>query len=495
VGSTGAVGATGNTGPVGASGASGATGPIGNTGPQGNVGNTGVTGNTGPTGASGVTGNTGPTGSTGNTGPTGSTGATGATVWTDDGTNVYPTNAPRTITGATTAGGSTTLTSTTNATKSKILFGTSAYDEGHNRLGLLTSSPTIGFDYLPTTLDSITNIIGSATQTSFHAKLTSTGSISPPSQGFLFEWDINPNAPVSGAGVNVFQVLGRINSANTQAFSNAATRNLTFTLDHAGTGNHSGLMTAMNVLVRNLNTAIVGQMHGLDTQVANSGGGTATLSTELHIYQPTGGASSVWTQHYGVVIDDQNPSGTNVLTNPPTALSINSQTATGAFAIRQSGLGLISFASPISTYKGITTVSNGVPAEYATVDLTAQTAAITATTLYTPAASGMFRISIVLHVTTAATTSSVLGGATGVVITYTEPDGSVAQSVKPLLSDQAGAVIVPATGNVGNSTTTVSQGSAVIYAKTGVAIQYAVGYTSVGATPMAFSAHLKAEAM
>ena len=152
-------------------------------------------------------------------------------------------------------------------------------------------------------------------------------------------------------------------------------------------------------------------------------------------------------------------------------------------------------AGKLSYYNNIATVSNGVPSELATVDLTAQEAAKSATTIYTPAASGMFRLSVVLQVTRAATTSSVLGGATGVVITYTEPDGSVAQSVAPLLSDQAGAVVVPATGNVGNATTTQSHGSCVIYAKTAVAIQYAIGYTSVGATTMQYAAHFKCEAM
>lgn len=159
------------------------------------------------------------------------------------------------------------------------------------------------------------------------------------------------------------------------------------------------------------------------------------------------------------------------------------------------GTGGFQLLGKVVNYNSIAAVSNGVPAEYATVDLTAQAAAISATTLYTPAASGMFRISIVLQVTRAATTSSVLGGATGVTITYTEPDGSVAQSIKPLLTSEAGAVIVPATGNIGNATTTQSQGSCVIYAKTGVAIQYAIGYTSVGATTMQYSVHLKCEAL
>jgi len=176
--------------------------------------------------------------------------------------------------------------------------------------------------------------------------------------------------------------------------------------------------------------------------------------------------------------------GTDMFINPK-------EVGTGVLQV----LGSQKLTGTITAYNNIATVSMGIPAERATVDLTGQTAAKGATTIYTPAASGMFRISIVLQVTTAATTSSVLGGATGVTITFTEPDGSIAQSIKPLLTSQAGAVIVPATGNTGNATTTQSQGVGIIYAKTGVAIQYAIGYTSVGATPMAYSAHLKVEAM
>ncbi|MCX6724258.1 MAG: hypothetical protein NT155_03765 [Candidatus Staskawiczbacteria bacterium] len=141
------------------------------------------------------------------------------------------------------------------------------------------------------------------------------------------------------------------------------------------------------------------------------------------------------------------------------------------------------------------TIRKKIVGVVAVANLTGQTATKTATTIHTPGASRLFKVNIALQVTTAASTSSILGGTTGVVITYTEPDGSVAQSIVPLLTDQAGAVIVPATGNVGNTTTTQSQGSATIYAKAGVAIQYAIGYTSVGATSMAYSAHISIEAL
>ena len=47
------------------------------------------------------------------------------------------------VVGGTAASNSLTLSSTSNATKGKILFGTSAYDEVNNRLGIGTSSPTL----------------------------------------------------------------------------------------------------------------------------------------------------------------------------------------------------------------------------------------------------------------------------------------------------------------------------------------------------------------
>lgn len=145
-----------------------------------------------------------------------------------------------------------------------------------------------------------------------------------------------------------------------------------------------------------------------------------------------------------------------------------------------------------TTYNAIATVSNGIPAEYATVDLTAQSAAKTATTIYTPAATGMFRVTVYLQITTAASTSSVLGGTTGVVLTYNDGDGNVAQSDTVALMTTAGAIGLNSSTN---TTATNLNGSTIIYARTGVAIQYAIDYTSVGVTPMQYAAHLKVEAL
>jgi hypothetical protein len=140
----------------------------------------------------------------------------------------------------------------------------------------------------------------------------------------------------------------------------------------------------------------------------------------------------------------------------------------------------------VTTYNAIATVSNGVPSELATVDLTAQNAAISAHALYTPAATGMFRISWAADITTASDGSSVLGGATGFQVTFTSPTDSVSKTTV------AGNSVVTSA----NTTGTAVGGSLVVYAKTGVAMTFSYGYTSVQTTTaMAYEVHVKVEAM
>jgi Major tropism determinant N-terminal domain len=136
-------------------------------------------------------------------------------------------------------------------------------------------------------------------------------------------------------------------------------------------------------------------------------------------------------------------------------------------------------------------VPNRIPSQAAVVDLTAQSAAKTATTILTPTVTGLYRISVYLKITTVGSTSSTLGGATGVIITYTDGTDSVAQSQTCALQTQAGLIAI---NNAANLTSTKLLGDIVIYAKTGVAIQYAIGYTSSG-TAMQYEAHLAIEAM
>lgn len=153
-------------------------------------------------------------------------------------------------------------------------------------------------------------------------------------------------------------------------------------------------------------------------------------------------------------------------------------TLTDKFAVDNNGLSKV--------YGGIATVSQGQPAEYATVDLTAQTAAITATTLYAVPAggAGMYRISWSATITTAASVSSVLGGTNGFQILYTSPTDSVVKTT--------------VTGNsitsAANTTATAVGGVEIVYAKLSTNIQYQYDYTSSG-TAMAYELHLKIEAL
>jgi len=118
----------------------------------------------------------------------------------------------------------------------------------------------------------------------------------------------------------------------------------------------------------------------------------------------------------------------------------------------------------------------------ATVDLTNRTAALTSTTLFTAAASGLFLITWSADITTAATTSSSLGGNNGFQIVFTSPTDSAVKTTIP------GNSVV----SFANTTGTAIGGAVSVYAKIGTNIQYEFDYLSVGATPMAYEIHIAA---
>ena len=119
----------------------------------------------------------------------------------------------------------------------------------------------------------------------------------------------------------------------------------------------------------------------------------------------------------------------------------------------------------------------------AQANLTGQTAAIAATTIYTPAAAGLFRVSYAAKVTTPATTSSILGGANGFQVIYTDNDDSV------VVTTPAGPT------SALNSTQAWVNGTVLVNAKAATALQYSFGYTSIGGTPMAYALHIRVEAL
>ena len=133
----------------------------------------------------------------------------------------------------------------------------------------------------------------------------------------------------------------------------------------------------------------------------------------------------------------------------------------------------------------ITAIANGssgvtVPGA---ADLTAQTANVSATTLYAVpiAKNGTYEITIYLVVSQAATTSSALPDSR---IIYTDQDSSA-------------TITVPVTsGLTTNTTSTFAQGTFIVNAKASTNIQFDIGqvtpYASVGATSMQFAYHARA---
>lgn len=203
--------------------------------------------------------------------------------------------------------------------------------------------------------------------------------------------------------------------------------------------------------------------------------GTATWNAFILKYtvNQTGGANGNAT---GLLVNavETAVGGTHVLFE----LQAGTTGGTREFAITNTGT--------ITNYAATSLVGQGVASQIATIDLTAQTAAITATNLTASAPrTGMYQISWSATITTAASTSSVLGGANGFRVGFTSPTDSVAKTVV------AGNSVTSAA----NTTGTAVAGSYVVYAKTGTAITYAFDYTSVGGTPMAFELHIRLEAM
>jgi hypothetical protein len=144
----------------------------------------------------------------------------------------------------------------------------------------------------------------------------------------------------------------------------------------------------------------------------------------------------------------------------------------------------------VSSYNNINTVASGVAPLYAKSDLTAQSAAISGTLLYTtpnaatPSGEGQYRICWSAVVTTQATTSATLGGTTGFTVTYTDLDTGL--SITTLANPTGTQATNPAVG-------TQINGEVIVNAKRNTAIDINFGYSSSGTTAMVFALHTKLE--
>lgn len=328
----------------------------------------------------------------------------------------------------------------------------------------------------------------------------------------------NPTLNSSTAGVYPFPVNGMFSATPSYGAGNVnvSSSNATFDIAvrHVPTYSCTGASSAMTFSSQ-------GFANGLALN-ANTAGSVLTCTSRRGFYwknfTTTATGTIAFTENVGIDLDDQTASTGNLTVTAMRGIRSALSSGTGRFFIYHSGtcdsahtgnfrLGdtsapgalldlvgkfRVTSAGIVNKYNNVDCVAGGIPSIVGTIDLATQSAAIGDSAIITPSATGMFRISVFLQVTRAATTSSILGGATGVVIKFNDGNGNVAQVNTMALATTAGAIAVTAAGN---TTTTNLEGTMVIYARTGVVITYAVGYTSVGVTAMQYSINLKLEAM
>ena len=494
-GSQGPQGSTGAQGPQGTQGFQGFQGPQGPTGsqgPQGSAGAQGATGAQGPQGTQGTQGFQGPQGFQGFQGP-----ASSSVPWssiTNAVANLTLANGANTTTfNQNTANVVWTWANTTTATSSTT--NTSPFLTLYANYWNSSSSLPDTWS-LSTALTAGTN--GTSTLNIEHSGSTGATQIALPTNNSATVPVITFGGINTGIG-NSTSALNFISSAATCQMNFCNTSGIFFSVTKQS-GSYVQLATAganQVFLLGNVSTAVttpsivLGQNTnnftgtGAGTQVAVSVGATfgpvtfaptsgATNFTAFQVnptINQTGSASGSYTGLLVNVVETALLGTANELLT----LQAGSTGGTTKFEVNNSGI--------VDVYRGIATVSNGLPSEIATVDLAAQSAAISATTIYAVPAGqgGMYRISWVSDITTAGT-SSVLGGATGYQVLYTSPTDSV---VKTTVSGNS-------VTSAANTTGTAVGGVITVYAAGSTNIQHQFGYTSTG-TAMVFELHVKVE--
>lgn len=120
----------------------------------------------------------------------------------------------------------------------------------------------------------------------------------------------------------------------------------------------------------------------------------------------------------------------------------------------------------------------------ASINLTAQAANISATPAYVTPSAGLYRVTVYMIVSRAATSSSTL------------PDSQIIFTDE----DSGATITIPVTSSLTtNTTSTFVQATYIVNAKIATNIQYAVGqvsaYATSGATSMQFAYRLRVEAL
>ena len=184
---------------------------------------------------------------------------------------------------------------------------------------------------------------------------------------------------------------------------------------------------------------------------------------------------------------------TNARTQLDIALTNGNSDASGTNVLSLRSDKSIQTYGLLTKYNNITTVSNGVASEIATIDSTGLTANVGLTTLYSvpSTGAGMYRVSAYVVTTTAASVSSTMPNVQ-VVFTDKDSNTSVTLDVTPIL----GAAGLGQSGLLtANTVGTVFSGSVPIYVKASTTIQYqTVNYSSTAAG-LTYALHLKLEAL
>ena len=389
-------------------------------------------------------------------------------------------------------------------------FGTEAATSGFaNKISLFNSGgsndPTYGFGISSGSLDLV-----SSSQFKFWSGTTNVVSIGATS------------FTMAAGGMSVTQTRSGTGNAHTFVDNNSTTSgsatNLRVATAPANTGSSSATYAGIvaSPTMANIGANITGQVTSFFSTIdlppntftvtnvkcasfnlqRTVTGGTVTTMIGLEVGQGTASAGTVTTA-YGIKVDSITLGGTNwsvYVAGGNSAFggstSFGAVTAPGKTVDITGTLGVsstVTLTAKIGTYNNVATVANGIASIVATSDLTAQGAAIGATTIYAvPAAgAGMYRITWMATITRAATTTATLGGSTGFQAQFTDVNDSVVKLQNPTSQNNF--------TTSSNATGSTVSGVVVGYCKASTNLQYQFGYTSSGATSMQYDLSMRVE--
>lgn len=303
----------------------------------------------------------------------------------------------------------------------------------------------------------------------------------------------NPTLVSSTAGIYPFPVNGMFaatptyNAGNVNVSSGSATFDIG--LRHAATYNCTGASSAMTFSTQGSSSTVA--------MNANTAGSVLTCSIRRGFYfknfTTTLTGAVVLTANIGLDVDDTTQTtgtGNGTVTNTLTCAVRSALTVgTGIFFLNDTGGAQSAFAGKFTKYNNITLVGVGVPSLTATIDTAALTANVGVATLLAITNAGLYRVSSLVVLTTAASVSSTLPN---VQIVYTDQDtgGSVTIDATPIL----GVAGIGQTGALtANTVGTTSTGVIMINVKASTTIQYkTVNYAS-SLAGMAYTLRIRLE--